>query len=1117
MSRVTRFVGLAAASLAAGLVMTTGALAAGGPGNALPDIDLRFAGKDVPATGEQARAARALGDVVIRYTALGTPHSLRAKTGALTKPSNKAPDAIVKSFLRDNLELFRLKPGDVSKLKRTMLDRQAGGTFLRYKQVESGRDVFGSSLLFALDKQLRIVLVGGLPSPSTSKPAAPSVSADEAVSKAALNLHRGPARVKQVKKPSGPASKVEYENTLALPGIQGAKPIQAELVVVPTTAGFRSAWRIRAEVASNADYELLVDAGNGAVFYRKNQVSSSEPHGLVHTGDDPDAGGQVAGVLFSGIDGTWVAGDTTSGNNTNTYQDLPDDDSAAAADQPHNAAQHFDYVWTDPWGTSATLPTAGDERDATVTQLFYYTNWYHDYAYNLGFTETSRNFQEDNFGRGGSDGDAVLAESDDGYGDGSQMLCTDSNGNPILCRNNANFNTNGSDGSNPRMQMYVGEQDVGGGVIRRTQRANNRDTVIHEYTHGISGRIISDSNLAGGLQSGALGEGWGDSLATSINDDPVYGEYNNGNTTTGIRGVAYDNSTLTYGSLCNGGCEVHSDGEIWATMMWEARAALVGKLGHDDAKSLHERLIVLGMKLTPDMPTFVDARDGYLFADAFLALFGDPDAGNNCLLWKTFANNQLGTNAGPDGDDDSTPTTSTTTPASCDPTAVIAPVPSTPEGTEIHLNGSGSSVGGDPGDTLTFAWDLDNDGQYDDSTSATPTVTFGDNGSFTVGLKVTNTAGYSDTASAVITVTNVNPTVTIDAAQLKNVVEGQSLPVLAHFTDPGWLDTYPGATINPGTSFLSTVPGTIAISDEGPPANVGTISGTLTYGDNGGFTVTVSITDDDGGTGSNTFNVTVANVLPIPTIDESGAVIVNGVPTIFVDAGTTIPLSARVQDPGSDDETTFWDWGDGTTTTPVKSRNDPALDDPLPSPNVHPRDFTTTSSHAWAQACMYDVTFNVTDDDGGAASDTIKVLITAPPSKDRGAGYWQHQYKGNGKIDFTPAQLDCYLAIAAFVSNVFNEVRDASTIAKAYDVIFVGGNGGDATQLLDRELLVAWLNFANGGFEWAGLVDIGGGVQMPFVNVMTTAESVRLNPASSKQDLLAQKAILARMNEKDGL
>ena len=143
---------------------------------------------------------------------------------------------------------------------------------------------------------------------------------------------------------------------------------------------------------------------------------------------------------------------------------------------------------------------------------------------------------------------------------------------------------------------------------------------------------------------------------------------------------------------------------------------------------------------------------------------------------------------------------------------------------------------------------------------------------------------------------------------------------------------------------------------------------------------------------------------------------------------------------------------------------------------------------------MYDVVFTVEDDDGGDDSDTVKVLIPGPPSLSRGAGYWQHQYRGNGDISFSNAELDCYLEIAAFLSDVFNEVRDASTRAKAHDDIFVAGNKGSATQLLDRQLLTAWVNFANGGVEWTELLDTNGDgtLDTTFVDVMTTAESVRL-------------------------
>jgi PKD repeat protein len=1089
---LTMAVAVAAIALASG--------SAAAAGNGLRDLDVTLAGVSVAPSAEQLALVKELGNVEIGWTELGTPHSLHARSGTLTGSSSAAPDEIAREFVRSRADLFRQQPGDVANLELTMnhRDAQSGATFLRYRQLNDGLEVQGASLLVVLDRLGRITFVGGNLAPSMGEVAAPALTAGEAVAKAALNV--SPQHLPTLHRVTGDAEQATFANTLALPALRKADPVEAQLVTVPGANGGRAAWRIEAEVASNADYEVLVDATTGEILSRQNQVSSTEPHGLVHTGDDPEAGGQVAGVLFSGIDGTWVAGTTTAGNNVNAYQDLPEDDTVAAADQPNAADQHFDYPWTDPWGTTGVLPAAGVERDAVVTQLFYYTNWYHDYAYNLGFTETARNFQENNFGRGGTGSDSVLAESDDGYGDatGTQMLCLDASNNPILCRNNANFNTNGADGNNPRMQMYVGEQVVGM-VTRRTQRANNRDTVIHEYTHGITGRIISNTNLQGGVQSSALGEGWGDAYATSINDDPVYGEYNNADYTNGIRGLAYDDDSIEYGDLCSwtGGCEEHNDGRIWAMAMWEERVALQAKFGNAAGKAMHERLMMLGILATPDTPSFHDARTAYLGADV---TFPGPDS--QCLIWRVFADNELGVTAAPDADNDTTPTVSTTTPAACDPEAKITSPASTPEGSAAQLDASTSVVHGDSGDTLTYAWDLDDDGAYDDSTLVNPTVTFGDNGSYDVSVQVTNTAGYTDTADATLTITNVAPTVTIDASQLKNVDEGTALPILANFSDPGWLDTYPTASADPGTTYLASVAGTVAVTTQGPPQDIGTVQATITYGDNGSFTVTVSLTDDDGGTGSDAFVVVVANVKPTAVIDTTGATVINGVPTFMGVSGSPMSFTGNSTDPGSDDLLLRWLWDDGTPDTVTSSLvNGPATDPPL-SPTVQPRAVTNTKSHTFGLACMFEITFRSTDDDGGTAFQNAAVLVVGNAKKNRLNGYWQHQYRGVGAIDYTPAQLDCFLEIAAYVSNVFNEVRNASTRPLAYDVLFMKQNGGTAREQFDRDLLTALVNFAAGSLPYSQLAPVLG-----------PAEAVRLNPASTDAQLHAQRKLLEKLSQ----
>ena len=76
---------------------------------------------------------------------------------------------------------------------------------------------------------------------------------------------------------------------------------------------------------------------------------------------------------------------------------------------------------------------------ASVTQLFYQTNWMHDYWYDSGFNEAAGNAQTNNFGRGGIQGDPLQAHAQAGA---------------PTSRNNSNMQVP-ADGSSPIMQMYV--------------------------------------------------------------------------------------------------------------------------------------------------------------------------------------------------------------------------------------------------------------------------------------------------------------------------------------------------------------------------------------------------------------------------------------------------------------------------------------------------------------------------------------------------------------------------------------------------------------------------------------------------------------------------------------
>jgi hypothetical protein len=383
----------------------------------------------------------------------------------------------------------------------------------------------------------------------------------------------------------------------------------------------------------------------------------------------------------------------------------------------------------------------------------------------------------------------------------------------------------------------------------------------------------------------------------------------------------------------------------------------------------------------------------------------------------------------------------------------------------------------------------------------------------TVTITATDDKGEAGTVTFQLVVDNVAPAVTIDAGQVTIIDEGGTVSVLANFSDVGWADSYE-ATIDWGTGV--TEPGTINMTAAGPPADTGDVTGSFQYGDDGVFTITVSVTDDDGGIGSASFNLTVGNIDPTATIDESGTVLVNGTPTFVAQVNVPLDFSGNSTDPGSDDLALSWDWDDGAPAPDVTTDYlvNPPGTDPDPSPSVQPRDETDTQTHTFTGACFYEIVFSALDDDGGNASDSAIVIIAGDADLSRGSGYWMHQYKGNGHIDFTTAERQCYLEIVAFMSSVFNEERSAATFAQAHDVLFVKGNKGTMTELLDEQLLAAWLNFANGAYTLTEMVDTDGdGLDdTTFGAALAAAEAVRLNPASTRAALEAQKNILERIN-----
>ena len=136
----------------------------------------------------------------------------------------------------------------------------------------------------------------------------------------------------------------------------------------------------------------------------------------------------------------WLpAGATTSnGNNVDAYTDINSPNGFGGNDfrASTTAAGVFDRVYD----TAASPLVSQDQQMAAITQLFYSINWLHDEWYDAGFTEAAGNGQNDNYGRGGVEGDAMRAEAQDAANQGR--------------RNNANMSTP-ADGMDPVMQVYL--------------------------------------------------------------------------------------------------------------------------------------------------------------------------------------------------------------------------------------------------------------------------------------------------------------------------------------------------------------------------------------------------------------------------------------------------------------------------------------------------------------------------------------------------------------------------------------------------------------------------------------------------------------------------------------
>jgi MYXO-CTERM domain-containing protein len=240
------------------------------------------------------------------------------------------------------------------------------------------------------------------------------------------------------------------------------------------------------------------------------------------------------------------------------------------------------------------------------------------------------------------------------------------------------------------------------------------------------------------------------------------------------------------------------------------------------------------------------------------------------------------------------------------------------EGQTITLLGTVDDPGFD--DDLTIAWTFGNGGT---SEELQPSYAYGDNGTFTATLSVDDGTD-TGTDTATITVNNVAPTV--DAGGNATIDEGSRYTFNGTYEDPGFDDV-----LTVLWDFGNDV-----TSDEG----------TYTYGDQGTYTVSLTVTDDDGGSDTDTITATVVNVAPTFLSD----------PPLFAPRGREYSYTIEYFEPG--DDTVSYELLEGPEGMELTGRT-----------------VTYTPDPDEEEIEVYTVSLRIYDEDGGENTQTYTLTV----------------------------------------------------------------------------------------------------------------------------------------------
>jgi extracellular elastinolytic metalloproteinase len=632
---------------------------------------------------------RSLGSqALISYDPLtGTPRNLGRRNGYLTGRSPAPARRVAMSYVHSHLSVLGLRSSDLRTLRfRGDYVDTIGVHHLSWSQSVRGVPVFGNGLEIMVTRDGHVLSVRGSPVSGLGRLAAraPStwrVTATSARAAAARNVGGRAADVTVARSRGGAARVTTWANH-----------DYAERVWFLTSRGLRPAWSTYVQSGPGASYQHVVDARTRSVLFRHSTVESSAGDAYVYDNYPGAAAGGTARVVNL-IERGWLPTHARflTGSSAVAFDDLNDDNQISRRERtpvPGDArgatfglvryggsasGSCTSYVCT--WNPGAVRSWEAN-RAADAAQAFYLASRFHDYLAKrpIGFTSAAGSFST-------AGGDPVLVNALDG-------AATDGNGMPDAHHiDNANMSTP-PDGVPPTMQLYLwhvpgtSDDPATGDPFVPTSSAFDASILYHEYTHGMSNRLVTTADGTSALnsfQSASMGEGWSDYYAMDylvrhglMKDTSKPGQLLEGAYVAAglhsLRTMAIDcgptsrspgctsgfdgsKGGYTYGALSTiiGRPEVHASGELWGQTLWDLRTAL----GHTVA----DTLITRAMSLSPADPSMLDMRDAILQAD--LVAYGRS---HTHTIWRVFAQRGMGYFAGTTGGDDTDPAEDFSTP-----------------------------------------------------------------------------------------------------------------------------------------------------------------------------------------------------------------------------------------------------------------------------------------------------------------------------------------------------------------------------------------------------------------------------------------------------------------------